>query len=299
MKRFLVTLFIFFTAFFLIEKLSWYFINNAAEKEYDRRLEYVINGNFNKDIIIIGSSRGANNIMACQLEKETGFSSYNLSYRGVDITYQNFVLKTYFKFNKPPKKVLLFLDDVHSFKESATLSFRYDRLYPLSKYNYINDELISRGKRSFASNLFGLLRLNRKDFSLEKKKVLSKNILTDCGSMLNKKKNIKSMIYNKELQYYTTDNELTVKLDAYKSIQNLCEMHNVELVTIFSPNYKSFNSSFLNRYKKIMSTKNRVMVYDTLNPIYKEEKIYSDSSHLLKSGAKIFTSEISNFLLNH
>jgi hypothetical protein len=296
MKRFLVALSSFFILFFILEKSSWYFINNAAEKENDRRLEYAINGEFNKDIIILGSSRGANNILACQLEAETGLTSYNLSYRGVDLTFQAFVLESYLKFNKAPQKVLLFLDHVHTLKTEKTLSFRYDRLFPLSKYNYINNELIKRNKRSYASKFLGLLRLNKKDFNLKKKVVLPKNILTDCGSTPNHNKNSKKMIFVKENEDYQLTNESKGKLEAFNKIQSLCKAHNIELISVFSPNYKAFNSSFFKRYYKLMLPENRIMVYDTLKPIFKDVKIYNDVSHLLLNGAKIFTSEISTFI---
>jgi hypothetical protein len=39
-----------------------------------------MDGKINKDIIFNGSSRGARDIIASQIERETGQTAYNLSY---------------------------------------------------------------------------------------------------------------------------------------------------------------------------------------------------------------------------
>ncbi|WP_042503247.1 hypothetical protein [Algibacter lectus] len=296
MKRFLLMLLSFFIVFFLLEKASWYFINKAPEKEHDRRLEKVVTGSFNKELIIIGSSRGANNILACQLEDETGLSSYNLSYKGVDIFFQLFILETYLQFNPSPKKVLLLLDHKHTFAKGNPLLFRDDLLFSFSKYNYINNKLIARGKRNYGSKIFGLLRLNRKDFSTKKKKVLPNEVLADCGSMPNTIKRPITLHYQDDNLIYQVNNENPEKIEAFKAIQKLCQTNNIKLITVFPPNYKAFDFGFMKRFIQLNNSENSVLIYDTINPIYINESIYFDESHLIRDGAKIFTSEISEFI---
>ncbi len=299
MKQFLISLFLFFIIFLIIDKVSWYFINRTADKEYDKRLETVVQGNFEKDIIILGSSRGANNILACQLGSEIGLEVYNLSYKGASILFQEFILKTYLKFNKKPKKILLFLDHKFTLKSDETLKYRYDRLFPISKYNYINDQLIERGKRSYGSKFIGFLRINRKDFFLKKKEPNKNQILTNCGSMPHTSRNNKTLKYNEVITPYNIADEQQEKIRALKKIQMLCKDNSIELFYVFSPSFSSFNFGFYKRFKNLVSSEKNIIVYDTLNPIYKNKDYFYDVSHLHIQGAKIFTTEISTFMYSN
>lgn len=91
-------------------------------------------------------------------------------------------------------------------------------------------------------------------------------------------------------------NENQEKVNAFKNIQQLCKANNIELSYIFSPSFSTFNTAFYNRFTKEVEAKNKIMVYDSLNPIYKNKEYYYDESHLLEKGAKIFTKEIIDFI---
>ena len=94
--------------------------------------------------MVFGSSRGARNIIASQIEDSLSIEAYNLSYPGSDITFHEFMLRSVLKFNKKPKIVLLVIDDPARVLPDEIIKFRLDRLYPLSKYDYINEELMSK-----------------------------------------------------------------------------------------------------------------------------------------------------------
>ncbi|AXT20751.1 hypothetical protein D7030_11735 [Flavobacteriaceae bacterium AU392] len=298
MKKFLLNIVVFSALFFIVEKSIYFFIANAPNKEYDKRLEYILKGEMNKNLIVLGSSRGANNIIAEQLQNETGLTSYNLSYRGADIVFQEFLLKTLLKFNTKPKKVILIIDDIYEFNYEPTLKFRIDRLSPLKKYNYINNELIRRGNKNVLSKIFCLSRVNRKDFNLKKNNVLPINKMTAFGSKVILSKGNSKMTYKSTFEKYSTEFEQKEKLHAFSRIQELCKSNQIELIFIFPPNYRIFNTSFLNRFNELVQQENKIMIYDTLNPVYKNESYYRDVSHLMKNGAEIFTSEVSTFINN-
>ena len=99
----------------VITQAHWFVLKETPKKQYDKRLEELIKGEINKDIIVLGSSRGSGNILAGQLEKETGLESYNLSYQGSNINFHNFILNTLLKFNKKPKYVMLTIDNSSEF----------------------------------------------------------------------------------------------------------------------------------------------------------------------------------------
>ena len=295
-KRFLKHIMLFASIFFIIDKGAYFILNKTSELEYDKRLEDVLEGNMNKDIFVLGSSRGSGNIIASQLERETGYSSYNLSYQGANILYQEFVLKTLLKFNTTPKKVIIAIDNPYEFNEETTLHFRNDRLYPLAKYDYINNQLIAQGERSVLSKVLYLTRLNGSMFRMKAVKSPGLNPFESCGSrpiILIPKD---GLVYDCEVVEYSKSIETQSYVDAFNSIKLICKAHDIDLIFVFPPNFKVFNNSFKKRFDQLVSLENKVFVYDTLNTVYKNTKYFYDASHLTKEGAEVFTSEISTFI---
>jgi hypothetical protein len=296
MKRFLKHILFFGLLFFTIEKGLYFFIQNAPNKEYDKRLELVLQGKMEKDIIIIGSSRGANNISAKQLEDETGLSTYNLSYRGSNIIFHQFILETLLSYNKKPQKVLLVIDDEYEFLMDHSLSFRFDRLYPLKNYSYINNKLIDSNKKSYMSKFLYAATIDRQDFSLKPKRVYPINLMTSHGSKLLPKKENKDLEFINESKNYNILEEESLKLRSFKSIQEMCISKEIDLYFVLTPDFKNFDVTFLKRFEKLVKKKEHIIVYDTLDKRYKDYSIFRDQTHMCSEGAEIFTSELSQFM---
>lgn len=297
MKTFLYKVVLFGVFFFVVDKGAYFFLYKAPELEHDKRLEYIINGKINKDIIILGSSKGASDIIAGQIEKETKLSSYNLSYPGSNVIFHNFILSSLLKFNKKPKKIILVIDNPYLLINVPSLNFRLDRLYPLSKYDYINNTLIDRGEKTVLSKMFFLEKLNKSNLKLKKITPPDNNPIDKYGSMPFISTVVKQEFnYNSIVSKYDMNSEVKENINAFKNIQALCKVNNIELTFVFSPYYQSFNFEFKDRFKKLMLPENKIMVYDTLNPIYKDKTYFYDVSHLMENGAKIFTSELSKFI---
>ncbi|CAN0604097.1 unnamed protein product, partial [Ectocarpus sp. 12 AP-2014] len=198
------------------------FLLLSPNLEADKRLEKLVTGNINKEIIIIGSSRGARNLIAKQIEDSLHLTSFNLSYPGSDIDFQNFILKTLLKFNKTPKIILLSLDDPIEFKKNDFLNFRLDRLYPLARFNYINDEMIRRGEKNFLSQFLVLSRINKVNFDLRKKKFNEFDTVRSNGSMpISFTKQNSDLTFNTIKQQYTSEEELNIKIDSFLEFQKL------------------------------------------------------------------------------
>ncbi|WP_397362222.1 hypothetical protein [Olleya sp. R77988] len=296
MKSFLLKILVFSALFFILEKPAWLLLDSAPERQYDKRLEALLNGKVNKDLIVLGSSRGAGNILAGQIEKETGLSSYNLSYQGSNVSFHQFILETLIEFNKTPKKVILTIDNPTYLKSDNSVRFRVDALQPLTKYNYINSKLIKEKANNPLSNFFYLSRLNSSHFRFKTNKAPSMNPLDSFGTMPLIKKNNIDLVYKIKLAEYNSKEEKESKLNAFRNIQNLCSENNIELIYVFSPDFRPFNLSFFNRFKKLVNKKEKLIIYDSLNSVYKNEKYFYDYAHLLQNGAEIFTSEISTFI---
>lgn len=296
MKLFLKHILFFSLIFFVAEKSVWFILNETPKKEYDKRLENLLKGQINKDIIILGSSKGAGNILAGELQAKTNFSSYNLSYQGSNVNFHYFILKTLLKYNKKPKYIILNIDEESQFIKTKTLNFRDDALLPLTKYNYINEELITKKEISPLSRFLLVSRYNSYH-SISRKVFRNKiNPLDSFGSMgiisgksTKDRFEVNKKVYNQALE----DLEL---LESFKGIQELCKLNGVKLLLVFSPRLIDFNRSFYARFIKMVNRDEHVLIYDTLNTVYKKKSYYRDQSHLLKNGASIFTSEISEFI---
>jgi len=147
MRKFVINCIFFFIIFFILEKSLILLRNKLPDRELDKRLEYIITGKVNSDIIVMGSSRGARDIVASQLADSLRTSAYNLSYPGSNIYFHEYLLTELLKNgNKKPKVLILVIDDPYEMEDNYSLQFRFDRLYPLVKYKSIRNTLTERGE---------------------------------------------------------------------------------------------------------------------------------------------------------
>lgn len=297
MRKFIIKLVIFGLVFFLFDKLFYFVIRYAPDKEIDKRLEYLITGRINKDVIICGSSRGARDIVASQLEDETGLSAYNISYPGSDIEFHEFLLKTLVKFNRSPKILVLAVDNESELLPAESITFRFDRLYPLVKYEYIAQELLARKEISQLSRFFLLAKINRStiDFRIEQFSLLDR--IMSCGSMPISIQRAGIKWSYAACSNYPVEKEMPVKVKSFKSIQTICKENNIDLILVFPPNFGCHNLSFENRLRELSNQETYFYVYDRRKEeIYRNKDYYYDPAHLRLSGARVFTSEISLFI---
>lgn len=296
MKKFLITIFVFVSVFFLIEKIFYVFLYISPTLEKDNRLEKVINGEMNKDLIVLGSSVGARHIIASQIEDSLNISCYNLSYPGSDIEFSEFLLRSLIKYNKKPKVILLAVNQTELLP-NETLKFRLDRLYPLAKYDFINNEMIKRGEKTFLSKFLVLARINKRNFDIREKTFSALDSIMQCGSMpvLLQSENVE-FVFKTYNASYDIDNELPLKRQAFQNFQELCVSNDIQLFIVHSPCFKNHNISFENRIKEFSYPTTSTILYDTTKIIYQNKDYFYDISHLKKNGALIFTSEIINEL---
>ena len=298
MKKFLQNLLIFGLLFFVLDKIFIFFIAVSPDKEVDKRLELLINGKVNKELVVLGSSRGARNIIASEIEKKTGHSAYNLAYPGSDIEFHEFIVRSLLKFNNAPKVILLSVDYPMALLPDSILNFRLDRMYPLVKYNYINDELIARGEKNIiASNLFALSRMNKTNFDIRQKKFTALDTLYADGSMpISFQKPNEDWSPSKG-SAYNQKKELQVKVACFQKIIALCQEKNIKLIIIQPPLLDDMDDAFKKRLQQLSHFKVPFLEYNTQNPVYKNKEYFYDKTHLNRKGAMIFTDEIADYII--
>ncbi|MFA8451517.1 MAG: hypothetical protein ACEPOW_12570 [Bacteroidales bacterium] len=300
MKKFIIRLSIFLGIFLLVDKMFYPILMISPNKEVDRRLEEVIKGNINKDIVILGSSRGARDILAKQMEEDLGISCYNLSYLGSDVVFHEFILKSLLKFNKKPKLLILTIDDSVQFMKKSPLTFRYERLYPLIKYKYIHEELCNRNqKNKLLSDIFVLHKLNRYNFRFRKKHFSRLDSIKPNGSMPIRFQSkgrewnfVKNHVYNKEW-------ESDERVKSFQNIQRICKEENIPLLIVSPPNFRDVNTLFQKRVKELcLPNVSQYWANPSIFDSVSDRKYFHDENHLVLRGSKIFTRKLSSFIRN-
>jgi hypothetical protein len=298
MGKFAIKLLLFAVIFLIFDKLFIIVAHFSAEAEASKRLEYLVNGEVNKDIIIIGSSTGSRDIIASQIEETTGLSTYNLCYPGSNVEFHEFIMRTLVKFNEPPEIVMLVVDDnTELLHEEATI-FRKDRLYPLVKYPYIWRELSQRDERDKLFSHFLILnRLNKYNFDIRKKRFTPIDTIQDCGSMpISWKPDDMDFEYVSGERPYPVGEELPEKVEAYKKLIETCKTNNINLVVVFPPVYQTHSESFEKRIRQLSGDGVYYYLYNTENPIYRYKDNYFDEVHLMQNAAIEFTGELITYL---
>lgn len=298
MKKFATRLLLFVVIFLIYDKLFIILARKSAEAEVDKRLEYLVNGEINKDIIVTGSSRGSRDIIAGQIEEATGLSTYNLCYPGSNVEFHEFLLRTLVEFNEAPEILLLVVDDYTEVLFDITTNFRKDRLYPLVKYPHIWRELGEQeGKDRFFSNFLILNKLNKYNFDIRKKQFTPLDTIMDCGSMpISWQREGRSWIFEAGERIYPLEKELPEKVNTFQRMIETCHAHQITLVLVFPPNYQSPSESFENRMRELGGEGVFYCVYDKENPIYRNKDYYYDEDHLMRKAAVVFTDEVIHFL---
>ena len=283
--------------FFVVDKAAYFLLQAAAKKEYDRRLELILDGRMEKDVIIMGSSRAAHDILAGQLEEETGLESYNLGYRGTDVSFHLFLLEKLIKHNEPPKKLIYVVDNPFMFSKDSVLRFNEKPLLPLAYKSEINDVLIDREVNSPVSKLLYLARIRKNQFLVSQQEAPENYFIDSTGSHVYMG-NSGTVDWKLDGQghRYEPSRASQEKLEALEELMKLSQQNDITVYFVLPPNYFSFNTLFYDQFVEIVNGRFPILVYHKDDPSYRDKAYFYDQSHLNKKGATLLTREISNYL---
>lgn len=295
MNKFIKRLAVFALVFFLIDKIFIPVRNAAPSLEVDRRLEWIVTGKIDAELIILGSSRGARCFIAEQITQSTDTLSMNLSYPGSNVVFHEFLLRqiTEIAGNTMPRTVVLVVDDSDELSTAPSLTFRLDRLYPLVKYRPIRDEMVKRDEKiPFVNEFLVLHQINKSNLWLHQKKFSQNDVIMPCGSMpIPHQKNSFNKQFRSEETIYDQSGELPEKMMAFKQIVARCRDHKIQLIVVIPPNFKKTTHGFQERLEELVGDSGIVWMYDDSRPEYKNEQFFFDHAHLRTSGAELFTKE--------
>lgn len=291
MKQFLLKLALFALVFLIIDKAFYFVIDDLPKKTPDKRLEYLIEGKINDDVLILGSSRAAHNVLAEELEKQTKMKAYNLGFRGTNLDFHLFILKNYLAKNKKPKKIIYVADVPFMFDKNA-LVFRTTIFKPFVKHSEYRNLLIEKGEFSQLAYFLNLARFSF-ETATKKESITIENFTTKLGSNPLPIENYKGLgenfIENKKA---TIDKYL---IQQFIEIQNISKKNNIQFYVVIPPNNEKLDTNFVNIIQKNVLPESKFYCYQG-NYKTKKASYFYDISHLNKAGAFVFTTEISTFI---
>jgi hypothetical protein len=295
MKRFLLRILWLVILVSSIDRLVGLYLKEFPRYEVDTRLEKILKGQVNKELIIMGSSRGARDLIASEIERLTGYSSYNLSYPGSNLAFHEFILKNLLSKNKKPKTLLLTLDSPEGFLANTSLEFRFDRLYPLVSDELVIKTLIERKKKSPLALYSNIAKLSKSQIILKQKHFSAVDTILACGSMpISFQKNGWKPQFDKPQKNKRSQINPAL-ISSFMEIQRICRDENIRLIVVFPPNYYAFDAAYEKLVRANLMGKTEIYTYQA-NGVYQDAKYYYDQSHLVTRGALIFSKEVADYL---
>lgn len=300
MKQFIANTALFLFIFFIIDKGLILVRNTAPDREIDKRLEWILNGKIQADILIYGSSRGSRNIIASQIGDSVNRSAYNLSYQGAAIGFHEFLLEQLFAHaNKKPELVLLVVDDPYELLNSERNNFRLDRLYPLVKYSVVRDKLVEAGDKNYwLSRLFIVHQLSISNFDFRQRHFSRLDTMLNDGSMPISFTDPRfNGVFSKNTASYDAAKENASQVESFLRFIELCNRNHVKLLIVSPPNFYNPTPGFNTRLKQLAGNRAGFMMYDTLHRTFASlPGYYYDDVHLKRNGAVLFTNEIIRYI---
>ena len=282
---------VFVLIFFLLDASFYYVIKNIPAKQPDQRLVSLIQGKINADILVLGSSRAAHNILAEDIEKHTHSKTFNLGFRKTNVEFHLNLLRLYLSKNKKPKQ-LIYLADVPFMFDEKALVFRTDVFLPFVYYPEYKNLLIDKGE---LSKMAYFLNLARFSFHTATKlpAVSIENFTTLQGSNPLPLENYKGVG-----DHFVANKKAVISyrlIREFKELQKLCLAHQIEFYLVVPPNNQPLDKEFIKYIQSDLFSTSKYYLYQ-LNYSTIDNCYFYDESHLNKNGATVFTGELSEFL---
>ena len=292
MQRFLLKVALFALLVFVVDKAFFLLRAEATRHEEDPRLEMILRGELDADMLIFGSSRGDGDIAPWILAEEFNTDVFNLSYGGSEIEFQNFLLRMVMEYCPHPDTVLLILDDDFELYDHDANQFRYDILYPLVEYPDVREELYRRGKKNrFVGNLLVLHQLGKASFDLRSPPRL-KDTVQNYGSVTTYGPWNSTWEYVYGQAPYEEEREVQAKREAFLEFQQTCLDNGIELIYVIPPSYKKLNTAFYDRMQSLVGDCCPIYTYQLDSQDWEDKRYFRDRYHLNPAGADRFTRAI-------
>lgn len=138
MKTFVRNIIFLLIPVMLFAVLADYVVTKGLQQSGDQKYQVwneIYRGNIDADLVVLGSSRAWTAYNTYMLDSLLGINSYNLGIDGLSVYAQILRYNTYIRFNTKPKAVLLNVDFMSTFSNSAPDAYQREQFLP-----YIADD---------------------------------------------------------------------------------------------------------------------------------------------------------------
>ena len=293
MKKWVLHIVSFSLCFLFIDACYYFVLKRIPSKQPDKRLELLVTGQIQTDLLVLGSSRAYHNILAEDLEYLLKNKTFNLGFRGTNVSFHLQLLQWYLNYNSAPK-IIVYVADIPYIYDRDALQYRTDLLLPFVCHDLFRNHLVEKDKLSKMAYVLNFAKSNFHTV-FKTPSVTIENRTTSQGSnplpVESYKGNGTNFIVNKKV---VIDPE---KIHDFNQIQLICLKRGIKLVVAIPPNNHSLDYNFISIFKKKCLPDTFFYEYN-LNYKTPKNEFFYDVSHLNKNGAKKFTEEISIFI-NH
>jgi hypothetical protein len=268
----------------------------------------ILNSKCNADILITGSSTASFHISPKILDSILKLNSYNIGMIGLRFDLQLARYNLYRIYNKKPKIILQILS-------LNNLEFR-DSLYNSTQFlPYLNYSIIKTATKGF-KNSFNLF-----DYYLPLYKYIHhKHLIKESLKNIIKHNNIErkdykgyytypntwdSIFYQKLIEHVKKKGAINVKIDTnllqqFKSFVENCNKDGMQLILVYTPDYKPAQKFYANRdmiintYKSVAQKNNIPFLDYSSDSMANNIKYFYDARHLSKYGSEVFSEKLAN-----
>ncbi|MEZ4879927.1 MAG: hypothetical protein R2801_07170 [Chitinophagales bacterium] len=259
----------------------------------------------NAAIFVFGSSHALRHYDNDLIEQQYQSSCYNVGSKGQKMLFQTVLLKTLLE-RHAPKTIILDIDDDWLYEFPAA----YDRLGALHPFyskhrKVLRQSLQEYDKYTGLKLAFKSYQQNSTFLHVVRYFLFPEPKSTNGFEPLNGKLNASDSVHLKEI--FNTVNTNTKKIDtnfihSLEAFIQLSKSNNIELVLCISPNLYYNNEKDNISYHKIIdiAKSNHILLYDFTNDtkFLNQYTLFNDVDHLNIDGAKLYTQQLLDSLLN-
>jgi hypothetical protein len=297
MQKFFIKIAVFMLLFFLTDRVAGKAMQAWSQLlTPDQRIGKLLNGKIQNELIVLGSSRAAHNLVASEVEARIGISAYNLGFAGSDIDFHTQILDLLLSGGHVPRYLLLAVD-ASEIKEDPSINFRYDLLYPHAGDERISKILVARGQLN--NHLFRMFHTYReklgfievfRPYALFRKPV---HETRPDGSipLVGHSASYEKMKFKDGNVTYSTTNESPQLRERFAELVSLCTKNKIQLVLIVSPNFTRPIVGLAERMQYLGGEGVITLDYSA-RPEFLRKELFSDIAHLNSQGAALLSQRI-------
>ncbi len=295
----LIRYLLFFILLVVADRFIGAAISKLAQAQIrDNRVGLLIDKKIDADIYIIGSSRALNNYNPAIITQYTGKSCYNLGVSGSNVNFHETMLDLVLQNSSKPGMIIYNIDDYGTLFTMEGVIYRKDVLYPYVDNDLVNKKvsheldrniIATKVSDSYRQNFNFINALKYLAYGREATDYTTTNFDSLGANLLVQRPGDKIPVFGRRKFELPTHQLDSVRVSAFRRIQQKCLSNNIQLVLVLPPLYTKPSAFFRQQVKKQGLPGAHWM--DFANQM-QEASYFYNTDHMNKVGADIFSHKV-------